>query len=158
MSGEKDRYEPSGGGLEVQTDTGVCRCSHGFSCHVCDGCRDHHEPGCLEAYRCFEFDGAQIHGDPDMQPEAKSALLAIIAAGKDRFRSENSGVGCQTTRYGPGCGHPVNDHDGTGDCCCCNWKQNDPDHGQICLRCRPIIRAYLLRQYGSEAALPDGWR
>ena len=29
----------------VEAD-GVCRCSHGFSCHICGGCRDHHESGC----------------------------------------------------------------------------------------------------------------
>jgi hypothetical protein len=57
---------------------------------------------------------------------------------------------CKSTRYGPGCGHPVEKHTGSGDCCCCNWQQNDPTHGASCPRCRPIIRAYLIRQYGDE--------
>lgn len=62
---------------------------------------------------------------------------------------------CRSTRYGPGCGHPTSEHTGAGDCCCCNWQHNDPIHGAICQRCRPIIRAYLLRQYGDEPIPPE---
>ncbi len=52
---------------------------------------------------------------------------------------------CKSTRYGEGCGHPVDDHTGQGDCCCCNWQQNDPTHVDNCDRCRPILTAYLKR-------------
>lgn len=63
-------------------------------------------------------------------------------------------VVCMSTRFGPGCGHPVGEHRG-GQCCCCNGLHNDPRHGAVCPRCRPIIRAYLLRQYGGRPIPPE---
>lgn len=44
-------------------------------------------------------------------------------------------VACRSTRYGQGCGHPTTEHDGIGDCCCCNWKHNDPAHVRDCIEC-----------------------
>lgn len=54
---------------------------------------------------------------------------------------------CKSTRYGEGCGHPVDQHDGPpAKCCCCSWRQNDPGHVEGCDRCRPILAAYVKRQ------------
>lgn len=64
-------------------------------------------------------------------------------------------VTCKSTRYGPGCGHPVGNHDGTGECCCCNWRDNDPSHVEGCERCKPILDAYLARQQVKAQAIHD---
>jgi hypothetical protein len=45
-------------------------------------------------------------------------------------------VTCKSTRYGPGCGHPVEDHTGNGPCCCCNRLHNDPRHVNDCASCQ----------------------
>jgi hypothetical protein len=42
---------------------------------------------------------------------------------------------CRSTRYGRGCGHPTTEHNGTGECCCCNWKHNDLAHVWECIEC-----------------------
>jgi hypothetical protein len=44
---------------------------------------------------------------------------------------------CKSTMYGPGCGHPTTDHDGSQqrDCCCCSRRHNDPAHVERCLDC-----------------------
>lgn len=48
-------------------------------------------------------------------------------------------VTCESTRYGRGCGHPVEDHTGpkspNTECCCCNWWHNEPSHQDDCIEC-----------------------
>lgn len=35
-----------------------------------------------DRHRCFELDGAVVHGDPDMPPQVRDALAALIDAAR----------------------------------------------------------------------------
>lgn len=58
-----------------------------------------------------------------------------------------SDLACTTTRYGPGCGHPVSEHDQdqTRACCCCTGRHNDPSHVATCFPCSEMHRKRRVR-------------
>lgn len=45
-------------------------------------------PAASDPHKCFELDGARVHGDPQMSDESREALREVIAAARSLLDNE----------------------------------------------------------------------